>query len=70
MPDNVDYETWLKANPYPSLQELLDKYGSHDRVPAAEWTRYDRARAEWETNRRDRLFGSRSWDTSETKHKR
>jgi hypothetical protein len=70
MTDPADWHTWLALNPPPSLQELVAKYGGYDKIPALEWERFDLARTQWESARRDRLLGSQNWRLFEAKHKR
>jgi hypothetical protein len=59
--DHADFSTWLKQNPGPFLQALVDQYGGYSSIPPDAWAEYDRARWTWESARRDRLFGSGSW---------
>jgi hypothetical protein len=50
-----DYDSWLRANPAPDLQELVARHGGYDKIPPEAWAEYDRAMAEWQERR-----GSRS----------
>ena len=68
--DPADFDTWLTGNPPPTLQELLDQYGTWGLIPPAAWDQWDTAYTAWESNRRDRLLGSHTWAMTEAKRKR
>jgi hypothetical protein len=43
-----DFTEWLKRNPQPALQDLVQRYGSYHRVPADAWTQFDLDIADWQ----------------------
>lgn len=60
-PDELDFATWLQANPPPSVQELVAKHGGYQRIPPDAWAEWDHRILQWEAARKDRLLGSRTW---------
>jgi len=46
------FADWLKRNPAPDLQELVQRYGGFSRVPVEAWAQFDRAKQQWEARRR------------------
>jgi hypothetical protein len=51
--DANGFGEWLKANPEPDLQQLIDRCGGYSRITAEAWAEYDRAVEDWQ--RRYRL---------------
>jgi hypothetical protein len=60
MTTDRDYEGWLRANPAPDLQELVERHGGYDKITPAAWAEYDRAMADWQERRRNRSQGGPS----------
>ncbi len=50
-----DFAQWLKANPAPDLQALVERFGGYARVPPEAWAEFDRAKERWEAERKARL---------------
>lgn len=67
--DDVSWDTWVRTHPPPVLEHLLDRYGSWSRIPEHAWEEWDAACQAWEASRRDRLFGSRTWQMAEPKNR-
>jgi hypothetical protein len=57
MTDPLDFSQWVKACPYPDLQELVHRYGTHAAIPVSAWAAYDQAREDWNNRRLERLGG-------------
>lgn len=49
-----DFRTWLKANPSPSLQDLVETYGGYDKIPPEVWAEYDALVKDWNLRRINR----------------
>jgi DNA N-6-adenine-methyltransferase (Dam) len=54
-PADDGFSRWLKDNPPPDLQRLVDRYGGHSKVPPEAWADFDRAKVSWEVKRKSRL---------------
>src|SRR5262249_60880807 len=48
------FANWLRANPAPDLQALVERHGGYDKITPEAWAEYDRALAEWQERRRHR----------------
>lgn len=46
-----DFRTWLKANPSPSLQDLVETYGGYANIPPDAWAEYDAEAKDWNLRR-------------------
>jgi len=51
------YADWLRANPAPDLQDLVERFGGYSNITAEAWAEYDRAMADWQERRRRRSEG-------------
>ena len=61
-PHPDDWDRWLAGNPAPDLQALVTTFGGYANVPTWAWEAFDELREQWETARRSRLLGSRTWE--------
>jgi len=48
------YEDWLRANPAPDLQALVERHGDYDKITPETWAEHDRTMADWQERRRHR----------------
>jgi len=55
IPDDRNFVDWVKDNPLPDLQELVQRYGGFSKVPVDAWNEFDQQKAGWEACRRWRL---------------
>jgi hypothetical protein len=55
--DHLDFTQWVKACPYPDLQELVNRYGTYAAISVSAWAAYDQAREDWNNRRLERLGG-------------
>lgn len=46
-----DFREWLKDNPSPSLQDLVDTYGSYTAIPPEVWKEFDALARDWNLRR-------------------
>lgn len=69
-PDPADFATWLAANPPPNLQALVSRHGGYSNVPREAWEQWDYDCTAWEAARKDRLFGSHTWDIAQPKRRK
>jgi hypothetical protein len=53
-----DFAQWLAANPLPSIDELIEQYGSYGAIPGTVWAQHDAAMRAWQLRRRDRYGGA------------
>jgi hypothetical protein len=53
-PRDPDYVEWLKDNPEPDLQELVQTFGRYDRIPSWAWAQFDRDMEDWQARYRAR----------------
>jgi len=49
-----DFSDWLRANPAPDFQALVERRGGYVNITPEEWGAHDRALAEWQERRRMR----------------
>jgi hypothetical protein len=61
------YEAWLRSNPAPDLQDLVEHHGGYSNITPEAWAEHDRAIAEWQERRRTRLAGAPSSEISNSK---
>jgi hypothetical protein len=52
MTDDESFAAWLRKNPAPDLQQLVERFGGYDKITAEAWAAYDAAMAEWQLMRR------------------
>ena len=48
------FAAWLRRNPPPDLQVLVERFGGYDKIPSEAWAEFDRAMAAWHERRRTR----------------
>jgi len=48
------FSEWLRDNPEPNLQELVERYGGYARVPIEAWRRFDADMKRWQEAYRKR----------------
>jgi hypothetical protein len=48
---NSDFAEWLKRNPPPALQDLVQRYGSYRCIPEEAWAQFDLDMADWQARR-------------------
>jgi hypothetical protein len=48
------FAEWLKQNPEPNLQELVERYGGFSRVPVEAWQKFDKRMDDWKRRYRQR----------------
>jgi hypothetical protein len=52
----MNFDVWLKANPYPEMKELLMLYGRYNQIPKEAWDDLDKRQAEWREKYRNRTY--------------
>ena len=58
MTRDASFADWLRANPAPDLQALVERHGGYDKITREAWfVEHDRAVAEWQERRRRRSEG-------------
>jgi hypothetical protein len=59
---NADiFEEWLRTNPAPDLQALVNHWGGYHKVPQVAWDDFYSQNEKWESARLDRLYGHHTW---------
>ena len=55
--DPNDWHSWLAQNPPPDLQKLVAEHGTYAQITAEAWAAWDKACADWQDRRKERLGG-------------
>lgn len=52
-----NYPNWIRTNPPPDLQALVERYGGYWDIPQSVWDRFQEEMRAWQQRRRDRWLG-------------
>jgi hypothetical protein len=50
----MNFDEWLKENPYPSYRDLLIQYGRWNLIPPTAWADLDQRQKDWQAKYRNR----------------
>jgi hypothetical protein len=47
------FAEWLRRNPAPDLQKLVEQFGGYDKITPEAWQKYDADMEAWQGKRRE-----------------
>jgi hypothetical protein len=53
MTDDESFAAWLRKNPAPDLQKLVERFGTYSQITPEAWGEFDRAMEQWQERRRE-----------------